>query len=515
MSTTRINELPAAAGVASNDYLAIDNTSGVSQKATAAQIVNVDNTLSVAGRPADAKATGDAISEEAVAREQAVSEEAAAREAVGAEIDDLKGAIISIATPYLINDTYLSAQGITDVRSLPVDRAFIFQNVTVSNIANMPPVVDATTTGILLSYRGYTDKRYGTSYIYMTSQGLIYTGVDVNTGNIRWKNYAEKSAVDGLTSSVTTLIADAFRTFSVTLTDSWLSDNGVTNARQLQKNRVYIFSNVTKTNFSSMPDLPDTVYNGALLYFKQNVNAFSPLLYINNFGECWTGIDTGSEIRWRKTSTESLDDSLSGFHNKKVLILGDSIVYGSHMTDYSPGSRTVITLSDGTSYKNNLSTTVWSAKFMDYIVQNYGVTVVNNAWPGARYQDLVTYYDQIVTDTFDYVIICMGVNNWNSGTSVLTSLRSLKSSFYATATKMIVMTPLGSTTYASQLGVIRDFIKTWGKENSIEIGDLYSTFNFLNYIQGHTLSEVLLDGVHYNDSAQTAICEAVKKTLHL
>lgn len=113
MSTTKINELPAAAGVASNDYLAIDNTSGVSQKITAAQLVNVDNTLSVAGRPADAKATGDAISAESAARqsadtslnnaivaetsarEQAVSAEASARETADTA---LNGAITAEAT---------------------------------------------------------------------------------------------------------------------------------------------------------------------------------------------------------------------------------------------------------------------------------------------------------------------------------------------------------------------------------------------------------------------------------
>lgn len=86
MSTTKINELPAAAGVASNDYLAIDNTSGVSQKVTAAQLVNVDDTLSVAGRPADAKATGDAISAEATTREEAAR-------TLSTEVNDLETAL--------------------------------------------------------------------------------------------------------------------------------------------------------------------------------------------------------------------------------------------------------------------------------------------------------------------------------------------------------------------------------------------------------------------------------------
>ena len=87
MSTTRINELPAAASVNSGDFLAIDNTSGVSQKITAEQLLNVDPTLSVAGRPADAKATGDAI-----------SAEADARMAVGEEVSALNSAIETEAT---------------------------------------------------------------------------------------------------------------------------------------------------------------------------------------------------------------------------------------------------------------------------------------------------------------------------------------------------------------------------------------------------------------------------------
>lgn len=96
MSTTRINQLPAAASVSGGDYLAIDNTSGVTQKITAGQLVNVDPTLSVSGRPADAKATGDAIAAEQTAREQAVSAEAVAREAVGAEVSDLRSTVLDM-----------------------------------------------------------------------------------------------------------------------------------------------------------------------------------------------------------------------------------------------------------------------------------------------------------------------------------------------------------------------------------------------------------------------------------
>lgn len=159
MSTTRINELPAAAGVASNDFLAIDNTSGVSQKITAAQLVNVDNTLSVAGRPADAKATGDAI-----------SEEAAARESVGTEVDELKSAIVhdgNWKTVTWVDGKYVSRQG-----GLASNNRFSYAEISLKNMNKIRFLLNSTNANV--------------SYCTKTSAGVTVAYGFVHTPTSEW-----------------------------------------------------------------------------------------------------------------------------------------------------------------------------------------------------------------------------------------------------------------------------------------------------------------------------------------
>lgn len=184
MSTTKINQLPAAASVNSGDYLAIDNTSGVSQKITAGQLVNVDPTLSVSGRPADAKATGDAIAAEQTAREQAVSAEAAAREAVGAEVSDLRSAL-NAPNPLqaLLFDGYYWSKGDLTSHKVTYESPKVINNQL--NEYNSATASQSTPNGILSFEfnKGFRIKKSTGNYSDLVL--IIKSNYDVSDYNIR------------------------------------------------------------------------------------------------------------------------------------------------------------------------------------------------------------------------------------------------------------------------------------------------------------------------------------------
>ena len=386
------------------------------------------------------------------------------------EIPDIENSIIRIGNSFIVTNTYLSDNNISDVRNLPIDKAYIISGVTIANLANLPPISGTTAYGILMSYRGYTNKIYGVCYFYMTMNGQIYTGIDVNDGTIRWTAYPDTSVTNGLTASLQYLGGtQTIRPFGDILTNSYLVANNIDDVRDLTTNRIYFLSNITRSNLANMPIDntlgSSTVYTGWLLKYSGYVtnNYGDAYLYIDNMGGLYSGNDvTVGNVRWKPAcQRQNIDELTADLYNKSVLLLGDSIMYGSNMSDYEEGNRTVITIR-GTTYKNNLSTKVWSSKFVDYLTSEYSDTVVNNSFPGARFDDLVDNLATLVTQTYNYVIMCLGVNNWNTMGQVETALHTLADRFRSTNTKMLILLPLDSTTYKSELAQIRGIIKKFG-----------------------------------------------------
>ncbi len=436
--------------------------------------VVIDTSLTVSGACADAKVTGDEI-------------RTALRTYTAAEITDA----------WLVNNN------ITDALLLEKGRIYILNNVSPSQLSNMP-VTGTNYNGALIVFKQRTVTF--SPLLYIDNQARLWTGQNIGS-MIRWRDV-------GL--NIENLLSTTLQTFPTTISDTWLSDNNITDARQLEKNKIYNFSNVDVSSIANMPGILPTTskYNGALIVFKLNQAGFQPMLYLNNLGKLWFGQDVGSEVRWM-TSIDTMQNKTDIFYNRKLLLLGDSIMYGSHMSDYAEGNRTVVTLSDNTVYKDNLSTIVWSSKLADYCTTKCNMTVTNNSFPGARFNDLVTYFDQLVTQNYNAVIICLGVNNWGTGAQVIPSLNTLYSRFKSTNTKMIVFTPLDSITYKQDVNSIQNFIKQFAYDRNMEIGCLNSEFNLLNYLHGRTLSDVLDDGVHYKDNAQDDIFEAAKHILQI
>ena len=399
---------------------------------------------------------------------------------------------------YNINDAWLAANNINDALNLDHGRCYLIQNVTKTNLANMPDVPAAAYNGALVYFK---QQNAGfTPLLFIDNNGILWSGQNVGS-SIRWKRAAEFN--------------DAVTVSHNVLNNAYFTNNNITDLRNIEKNKIYIVSGVTAGTITNMPPVTGTSINGALIYFNQDMNVFLPIIFIDNLGKLWTGVDTGSTIRWRKAAPLTINENTSNIAGTKILMLGDSIMYGNHQSDYAEGNRVVVTLQDSTVYKDNLSAKVWSARIAGYLRTVYGCTVLNNSFPGARMQDLVTYYSQLVNDTYDFVIICLGVNNWNNTSAVYNNLVTLKSMFDATNTKMLVLTPLGSTMYETELAVVRDGVKAFERDCGVEIADLFSQFEEMIFMQNKTLSYYLIDGVHYTDEAQYTINAAAKKVLHI
>ena len=291
--------------------------------------------------------------------------------------------------------------------------------------------------------------------------------------------------------------------------DNQLSILGVTNVTDFPKNRTYALVGVT--TLQGMPDELTAPYNGSLTCIQSSsTNAFPMYIFVTNTGASYIGTSVGSDMRWNPNIYRDINQELSNIYGKKVVLVGDSIMYGSHMSDVSQGERLIIN-KGGVNYYNNLSIIVWSKHFSDYLTSQYNCTVLNQSFPGCSYYDVSNNLQTLIPSDNDYAIIMLGVNDWGSPISVRTHINTIKKYCKQNSIIPVFITPYPAKDYISQLAQIRGYIK----ENPQEVGDFYSVFNEMMFLMNVDINSLFDDDIHYNDSAQSYIFESVKRCLHL
>lgn len=304
-----------------------------------------------------------------------------------------------------------------------------------------------------------------------------------------------------------TPVRGLFGGFDKNVTNGQLEVMGITAVYQFPRNRAYFLNNVT--GLSGMPEELESPYNGCMMCFESSKIGWPVYIYVTNMGNVYVGTSSGSSMRWGEQYRD-LNQQLAGIYGKKVVLVGDSIMYGSHMSDAGEGSRTVITIR-GTTVKNNTSTKVWSYLFANYLTSQYGCTVLNQSFPGCSFNDVTNNLSTLIPNDNNYAIILLGVNDWGNPSSVRTHMATIKTYCKNNGITPVFITPYPGKEYVAELAQIRGCMK----ESRKEVADFYSEFNNMLYVMGVDIDDLFDDTVHYNDAGQPYIFEAVKKCLML
>ena len=423
----------------------------------------IDTSLTVAGAAADAKAAGDAIR-------------------------NIQDNYLTYY-PYALTDSQLSILGVTGVGELPRNKAYSLQGNN-STLTDMPPGLSAPFYGSLVCIKssGWP------VIIYVTSNGVPYIGTASGT-TMRWYNSFE----------------EFFKKYPYVVNDNQLGILGATNPTQLPKNRTYSFTGVT--SIQDMPVDLDAPFNGIMVCIESA--GWPAYIYITNTGKTYTGTSVGNTMRWDasgsiSTGYETIDERLNSIYGCNITLLGDSITWGSHLTDSANGTRFIIN-KGGTDYYNNTSTTVWSYKLAQYLYNNYRCAVTNNSFPGCSFNDVVNNLAALIPSNSHFVFAMLGTNNWSDPSGVASMMNTLQAYCEANNITCIVLQPLITIDYVTQMSKVRGQIK----QNVKEVGDTFTEYNNIIFTMHLILSNLMYDNVHPNDNAQDYILQAVKNVLHL
>lgn len=435
-----------------------------------------DSTLSISGDMADAKVVGDRLIE-----------------------DETK--INKAFTNYIRNVTNagLIDLGVENISQFPKNRTYSLSGVT--GLTGLPTEVVEPYNGVLACFES-SEAGGWPLYIYVTNLGKVFMGTGTGT-TIRWDT------------TISEIQEDYFTNNDVFITNAKLSSMGVSYVRQLPLNRAYHLSNVGKTNLGGMPMDAVAPYNGMLMCFKSaDTNGWPGYIYISNQGYVYAGTGaSNTDMRWDATHYKGVDTLLANLYNKKIVFIGDSIMYGSHMSDYAAGDRLVVT-KNGTPIYNNLSTIVWTAQFIEYLAAQYNCTCVNNSFPGANFSDISANIETLIPTDTDYIIVMLGVNNWSNPQTVPAQINYINS--YCNNNNIIPVyltpAPTKEADYIRPVAQIRQHIKNYNKKG---IADFYSDFIHTLFSMNVDINNLYDDNVHYKDNAQPYFLNCIKHVLHL
>lgn len=211
-----------------------------------------------------------------------------------------------------------------------------------------------------------------------------------------------------------------------------------------------------------------------------------------------------------------------------IAFVGDSIVEGYGSSDYNGGasgtSGHLIPNNVKTWYRNT-GENCWVNKIINHLTTNYfNVVAVNNGIGGLRVSQVCANLPTIAMDDFgnkaDVVIFSAGTNDRNESdkdNSITSCIKSTKDWCDRNNIQLIVLTntPLMNTVKPNNDYTVSSAIKKACEMYNIRCIDLFS--NVIYYIEDKniSLSSIMNDNLHPNDTGYEIIYKLVKKLLKI
>ena len=497
--------------------------------------VQTDTTLSVAGKAADGKATGDAV--------------ASLKEDLNAELDQLRSATSNLCN-VSTGRFYIDASGnigpsptenyvgMSEAIPANAEENYIisFFGLTVSTTSRMYWAFyasDGTIVGSRQSVnRAGTNVHYtvpvpeGASKLcacmYNSSGINADAGIMVSHGSSNPTEYlppytgmdkAARAAVNALDGEMAIKRKGLISQATVTA-------EGWTNLIDLPDEYAYgIGAGITidgkppklaSASFTLMKfKVRNTVDYGVYLAVGRGV-AYYALVYTSDTTPKWIEIGNPEKdeddhtlgLRWGTTA--------------QIVLLGDSIVQGVGSSDYSATGDTIVTI-DGTEFKRNVGVKSWGAQFKEKVESDYyGLTVVNNGLPGKGIHVITANLDSLVTSSTKYAIVCAGVNNRNSGaTTIQDYYIALFEALQAKGINVLCLSPIdkNGATGNTSLAMINTACERACNTCGVPYYNLYGEYNAV--LNANTKADYYNDQLHPNDKGYATMFGIICKLLNL
>lgn len=501
-----------------------------------ADSIGIDATLSVAGKAADAKKTGDEISE--------------LKEDLNAELSQIRSATsnlcnVSTGRFYIDASGNIGASptenyvGMSEAIPANAEESYIlsFFGLTVSTTSKMYWAFYAS-DGTLVGSRQSVN-RAGTNVHYTVtvpegasklcacmynSSGInADAGVMISQGSSNPTEYIPPyTGMDKVArAAVNALDGEMAIKRKGLLTQATVTAEGWTNLIDLPDEYAYaigagITINGKPSKFESASftlfklKVRNTVDYGVYLAIGRSA-AYYAFVYTQDTTPNWIEIGTPVE--------KEEDDHTLGLRwgtTAQIVLLGDSIVQGVGSSDYSATGDTIVTI-DGTEFKRNVGVKSWGAQFKAKIEEDYyGLTVVNNGLPGKGIHVITANLDSLVTSSTKYAIVCAGVNNRNSGaTTIQDYYIALFEALQAKGINVLCLSPIdkNGATGNTSLAMINTACERACNACDVPYYNLYGEYNAV--LNANTKADYYNDQLHPNDKGYATMFGIICKLLNL
>lgn len=205
--------------------------------------------------------------------------------------------------------------------------------------------------------------------------------------------------------------------------------------------------------------------------------------------------------------------------NTNIKLVGDSITHGQGGTGFKQDGELIGNFF-GHEYRRNLKGHCWANSFRDYLQEKFNCTVINNAVMGTSTVELVNKFDNLISNDDDIVICMYGTNNRinNYGKSSFEpNLQTIIDNCKAKDIDLILMASIPASVDQEENKTETNFhmedvnhsIAKMCYKNGIEYVNVYQRFLEYCRFTKTPIDNLLIDGLHPNDSGYNVIFDIV------
>lgn len=218
---------------------------------------------------------------------------------------------------------------------------------------------------------------------------------------------------------------------------------------------------------------------------------------------------------------------LKNKENPKIKLLGDSITHGVGGSGWEQNGNAIVD-----EFKESPDSYCWANLFRDYMKEKYNATVVNKACTGTTVDFVMDKLSVLVESDDDIIVCTIGTNNrhkyFSDGEKPLredflkefqSKIKKMYSMFVDTGIPTILVANIPAAAKNEldgedywrilHMSDINESYKKLSAECEAAVFSLYDAFSDYCKGKGHSVDELLCDGLHPNDKGYKVMFDLI------